>query len=117
MNPTTSSPLEQADRNTRIACIRVMTSCTVFALLVAPRRCIDRPRHELLVSERRICAFIAHHRSTHRKVSRLADKGQRFTDAIIVLATQSVRYDYGRVAALLRQPPTAKFRMTLVSIT
>lgn len=53
----------------------------------------------MLVSERRICRVLGQHRSTQRKVPRVADDEAALTEDIIELARQYGRYGYRRVTA------------------
>ena len=54
------------------------------------------------VSERRACATLGQHRSTHRKAPTGRDDEDRLTADIIELARQYGRYSYRKIAALLR---------------
>ncbi|WP_267352133.1 IS3 family transposase [Sphingomonas sp. GM_Shp_2] len=65
------------------------------------RRCIDRVKEVLDVSERRVCRVLGQHRSTQRKVPCGADDEQALTDDVVALAKQYGRYGYRRVTALL----------------
>src|ERR687890_974359 len=66
------------------------------------RACIEHVRHELQVSERRVCRALGQHRSTQRKLPRGRDDEERLTADIIELARQYGRYGYRKVAELLR---------------
>jgi len=67
------------------------------------RRCIDRVRQTLGVSERRACRTLGQHRSTQRKVPEGRSDEDLLTADIIELATQYGRYGYRPVTALLNQ--------------
>ena len=54
------------------------------------------------MSERRACAVLGQHRSTHRKVPHAADDEAALTESIVNLAWQYGRYGYRRITALLR---------------
>src|ERR687894_3282043 len=66
------------------------------------RACIEHVRHELQVSERRVCRALGQHRSTQRKLPRGRDDEERLTADIIELARRYGRYGYRKVAELLR---------------
>ena len=59
-------------------------------------------RRHLAVSERRVCAALGQHRSTHRKTPRGRDDEERLTADIVELARRYGRYGYRRITALLR---------------
>ena len=65
------------------------------------RKCIDRVRQELDVSERRDCRALGQHRSTQRKVPQGRADEERLTDDIIELADKDGRYGYRMVTGLL----------------
>ena len=84
------------------------------ALLSPARRraCIARVRAELDISERRACRVLRQHRSTQRKVPVGRPDEERLVADMIELARQYGRYDYRRIAALLRDsgwPPLGRF--------
>ncbi len=54
------------------------------------------------VSERLACRVLGQHRSTQRKIPKLAEDEAALTADIIALATQYGRYGYRRITALLR---------------
>src|ERR687891_1118245 len=66
------------------------------------RACIEHVRHELQVSERRVCRALGQHRSTQRKTPRGRDDEVRLTADIVELARRYGRYGYRKVAELLR---------------
>ena len=66
------------------------------------RACVEHVLAELDVSERFACKVLGQHRSTQRKVLRLADDEAALTESIIGLAKQHGRYGYRRITALLR---------------
>lgn len=55
------------------------------------------------MSERRACAVLGQHRSTHRKIPRGRDDEERLTADIVELARQYGRYGYRKIAELLRR--------------
>ena len=59
-------------------------------------------RRHLAVSERRVCAALGQHRSTHRKTPRGRDDEERLTADIVELARRYGRYGYRKITALLR---------------
>ena len=66
------------------------------------RACVEHVVAELDVSERFACKVLGQHRSTQRKVPRVADDEAALTESIIGLAKQYGRYGYRRITALLR---------------
>ena len=66
------------------------------------RKCIDRVRQELGVSERRACRVLGQHRSTQRKVPRGRSDEEQLTEDIIALARDYGRYGYRMITGLLR---------------
>src|SRR5918999_4592537 len=67
------------------------------------RACIEHVRHELQVSERRVCRALGQHRSTQRKRPRGRDDEERLTADVVELARQYGRYGYRKAAELLRR--------------
>ncbi len=65
------------------------------------RRCVDRVRRSLGVSERRACRTLGQHRSTQRRVPRGRSDEQRLTEDVIALAKDHGRYGYRRITGLL----------------
>ena len=66
------------------------------------RVCIDHICGELAVSEHRICRVLGQHRSTQRRRPRGRLDEDRLMADMIELARQYGRYEYRRIAALLR---------------
>ncbi|MEL7349601.1 MAG: IS3 family transposase [Pseudomonadota bacterium] len=65
------------------------------------RRCIDRVRQTLGVSERRACRTLGQHRSTQRKAPRGRSDEALLTEDIIELARDYGRYGYRMITGLL----------------
>ncbi|MEO1293807.1 MAG: IS3 family transposase [Pseudomonadota bacterium] len=65
------------------------------------RRCIDRVRQTLGVSERRACRTLGQHRSTQRKAPRGRFDEALLTEDIIELARDYGRYGYRMITGLL----------------
>ena len=59
-------------------------------------------RYQFKVSERRVCRVLGQHRSTQRRLPRGRADEERLVEDMIKLTCQYGRYDYRRIAPLLR---------------
>ena len=65
------------------------------------RRCIERVREVLGVSERRACRTLGQHRSTQRKIPRGLPDEERLTEDITELTREYGRYGYRMITGML----------------